>query len=506
MLAPVVAAGAKYLTICSFHSGGGYIKPWPSQVPGSECTKRDFYGELITRASQLGIKVIVYINCDPNVWTFRNGVWLYESKRNEKGWTSYVFDVVDELLDRYGSQISGFWFDGAADGYGNGRTGIWQDQGTIAYIHDRYPNCIVCVNPGMDTTIFEGYDVLYGEFTDATPSPSYNVPSAYLPTRLISTDLCCEVPVFIGNDYIYWAGQESPRMDTATVIKSMVCVAGNRSRWDTTLITNPKIDGSPPTAVNTQMSEIGTFMAWAGESIYNTVAGGYIGGFCNDSSYVVTTKNGNTHYLHVLTKPTSDNFITVTNNGIQAARVINLNTGAVASFTQNGTSITINNSSWDSSDTIFKVIPTTNVSLGKTATGSITVQNPGYITDGQWNNSGDYAAQEVGVQWIKLDFGQSYNINEVDVWHYYGDGRTYHDVIVQLSNVADFSSGVTTVFNNDTDNSAGQSTGSDSEYSETSSGKVITFSPVNARYVRLWANGSTANQYNHYVEVSVWSN
>src|SRR6185369_13807513 len=97
-----------------------------------------------------------------------------------------------------------------------------------------------------------------------------------------------------------------------------------------------------------------------------------------------------------------------------------------------------------------------------------------------------------GAQWIQLDLGQAVPITRIVVWHYFGDGRTYHDVIVQLSSVADFST-KTTVFNNDGDNSAGQGTGAQAEYAESSGGKALPFGAVTARYVRLWTNGSTAN-------------
>jgi len=75
---------------------------------------------------------------------------------------------------------------------------------------------------------------------------------------------------------------------------------------------------------------------------------------------------------------------------------------------------------------------------------------------------------------------------------------------VQVSNDATYASGVTTVFSNDTNNSAGQGIGGNAEYAETSLGKDIAFPAVSARYVRLWTNGSTANVDNHYVEVEVF--
>jgi RHS repeat-associated protein len=94
-------------------------------------------------------------------------------------------------------------------------------------------------------------------------------------------------------------------------------------------------------------------------------------------------------------------------------------------------------------------------------------------------------------------------ITQIKLWHYYGDSRKYHDVIVQVSNDPDFSKGVTTVYNNDTENSAGRGAGTDSEYSETSSGKTISVNSIKARYVRIYSNGSTANTCNHYVEAQV---
>src|SRR5688572_12257346 len=145
----------------------------------------------------------------------------------------------------------------------------------------------------------------------------------------------------------------------------------------------------------------------------------------------------------------------------------------------------------------------TNLAAGRAATGSIAITSPGFITDGE-KGGANFAGLEVGPQWIQLDLGQSYNLTSVKLWHYFADARTYRDVIVQLSNVADFSSR-TTVFNNDTNNSAGQGTGAQAEYAESSAGREIVFSAVSARYVRLWTNGSSANGYNHYVEVEVYA-
>jgi hypothetical protein len=144
-----------------------------------------------------------------------------------------------------------------------------------------------------------------------------------------------------------------------------------------------------------------------------------------------------------------------------------------------------------------------NVAAGKAASGSVAITNPAFITNGD-KNTANYAGLDVGRQWVQLDLGQSYGLNRVRLWHYFGDGRSYHDVIVQLSNDASFATR-TTVFNNDADNSSGQGAGTQAEYAETSAGRDITFTAVSARYVRLWSNGSSANTYNHYVEVEAYT-
>ncbi len=137
-----------------------------------------------------------------------------------------------------------------------------------------------------------------------------------------------------------------------------------------------------------------------------------------------------------------------------------------------------------------------------THTGSAE-NDPARVTDGFYSNKHAYfGIHESGLQHIQIDFGAEYDVSKINMWKY--PDRTYHDVIIQLSTTEDFSSGVTTVFNNDTDNSAGLGVGSDLEFMETVSGKELTFAPVLARYLRLYSNESTVNAYNHWIEVQAF--
>ena len=80
----------------------------------------------------------------------------------------------------------------------------------------------------------------------------------------------------------------------------------------------------------------------------------------------------------------------------------------------------------------------------------------------------------------------------------------YHDVVVQVSDDPEFKTSVTTLYNNDHDNSSGLGAGKDMSYVETSEGRLIDAKGVRARHVRLYSNGNTTSELNHYVEVEVF--
>jgi len=130
------------------------------------------------------------------------------------------------------------------------------------------------------------------------------------------------------------------------------------------------------------------------------------------------------------------------------------------------------------------------------------------ITDGD-KEAADGSYVELGpfVQHVTVDLEKECEIVAVIVWHYHKQPRVYFDVVAQISNDPDFITGVTTVFNNDIDNSAGLGIGKNMHYTETSEGELIdclSQGTPKGRYVRLYSNGNTSNDLNHYIEIDVY--
>jgi len=148
---------------------------------------------------------------------------------------------------------------------------------------------------------------------------------------------------------------------------------------------------------------------------------------------------------------------------------------------------------------------TTNVALKKPVRGSSEPFNVELkvITDGNKEADG-YVELGPGRQYVQIDLGAECNIYAVVIWHYHQQPRVYHDVVVQVSSDQDFITGAKTVFNNDYDNSAGLGLGEGLERIETNEGHLIDSKGVKGRYVRLYSNGNTTDDFNHYTEVEVY--
>lgn len=127
------------------------------------------------------------------------------------------------------------------------------------------------------------------------------------------------------------------------------------------------------------------------------------------------------------------------------------------------------------------------------------------VTDGDKESEEGYFVELAqGLQWVQIDLEEPAKLYGFGVWHFHTQKRAYVDMVIQVSNDPTFKSGVTTIYNNDHDGSAGFGVGKDMAYIETNKGKLIDAKQATGRYVRLYSDGNTSNEMNHYVEVEVF--
>src|SRR5688572_4920737 len=113
--------GASYIVLATFHSRLGYARPWPSRIPGSCATRRDFLGELIAAGIEQDVRVILYMTDDPQ-WHMEQGVETLDSAAysafkgeevdltTREGFGQFSYDLFFEVMQGY-PDLAGFWID-----------------------------------------------------------------------------------------------------------------------------------------------------------------------------------------------------------------------------------------------------------------------------------------------------------------------------------------------------------------------------------------------------------
>lgn len=160
---------------------------------------------------------------------------------------------------------------------------------------------------------------------------------------------------------------------------------------------------------------------------------------------------------------------------------------------------------------VLPMVPkgTVNLALKKPVTSSVPQPFSGefsQITDGvNAAKPGNTVEIKPRFQWVQIDLGATSELSYILVWHFHEVAVVFRDVVVQVSNDPTFATGVTTLFNNDWDNTGKLGEGKDLEYVESNEGKLISAKKTKARYVRLYSRGSTfTDPLNRYTEVEVY--
>jgi alpha-L-fucosidase len=363
----------QYLVLATFHSRLGYARPWPSAIPGSCRTSRDFLGETIAASKAAGMRTILYMTDDPQWWNegLSSGQsWLNSSAfsayaghsvdlTTRAGFGEYSYDLFFEVMNRY-PDLGGFWIDNDNQ--------YWLDHQLYEQVYQQRPNYTIS-NNNEDTPVM---DMISNEQKTGM-TPSYDYPQAVYTAapRLIEADY--KLP----SSGAWWYDGSNSTVDYKLTLGRMFANAGSsvKSLMAETAMVNGKF---PSNQVNFNNFANG-YLDQIWESLGGTEGGGYMygglkPGAWNSGAYGFTTiskTNPDLHYIHVVDRP-SGSTLSLRDNAYRVSSVTNLRTGAAVSFTQSGGTLTLSGiSSWDTYDTVFKV--TTNGRAGIIPSSSYTM-------------------------------------------------------------------------------------------------------------------------------------
>ena len=365
---------AQYLVLATFHSRLGYARPWPSQIPGSCSTKRDFLGETIVAAKAKGLHVLLYMTDDPK-W-FWEGLqpatpapdpndltrpsWFdsaaYSAYKGQAvnlntrpGFGQFSYDNFFEVMHRY-PDLGGFWIDNLNQ--------YWLDNHLFEQVRALRPEMLLS-NNNEDTPLFD--TVSNEQKTGMTPPYDYNSALWTSMPRLTESDY--KLPTK-GN---WWYDGDQPghagsaEVDYKLSIGRLISNVGASSKALEAETSKENGDFPPnQAAFNDFMS---SYLTPIWESVSGVEGGGYMfgglkPGAWNDGAYGFTTiskTDPDLHYIHVIDPPTT-NTLRVRDNGYNIKRVTDVRTGQKFHFRQSAGTVTIEGvTNWDPYDTVLRV-------------------------------------------------------------------------------------------------------------------------------------------------------
>ena len=118
--------------------------------------------------------------------------------------------------------------------------------------------------------------------------------------------------------------------------------------------------------------------------------------------------------------------------------------------------------------------------------------------------------------YFQIDLGDVFKLEQINMWRYFTDGRTYQDTMIVASKDASFDANDTVLYSTVSDAkyaynllSADKLANPDTAYAETSAGKTFAANETEARYIRIYMRGSvkadgTKHGGNHICEAEVY--
>lgn len=337
-------AGMKYAVLTARHHDGFAL----FDDPGSEFTSvktaahRDFVADYVRAVRAAGLRVGLYYS--PLDWRFPGYVLPDIQRKSAEAMRAQYHRQMDLLLRNYGA-LDVLWFDGGEMDWlsfgGDWKIAAWQKRApnehyrggfdwqhatVYAQLRALQPQTIVNGRADMpeDFHAREG-DGALGDFDDQHP-----------------WELCTTIVNGA------WGWQPNAEVKSLAHLVQLLVKAAGR---DGNLLLNvgPRPDGTIDPAQAERLREIGAWLRKNGESIYGTRGGPFL-----PAAYGVSTRRGNTIYLHILNWPAER--LRLPALPAKVVRATRLD-GAATNFVQDETSLVLSvpAEARDAIDTIVKL-------------------------------------------------------------------------------------------------------------------------------------------------------
>jgi alpha-L-fucosidase len=255
----VKASGARYVIFLTKHHDGFCM--FDSQLTDYKVTNspfaRDVTAELAEAFREAGIRIF---------WYYSQPDWHHPDYRTERHsqYVEYLHGQIRELCTNYG-KIDGIWFDGLG-----GTAEDWDSPRLFEMIHALQPGAIINNRAGLPGD-FDTPEQRIGRFQLDRPWES-----------------CITM-----NPGWAWLGADKPVKTLKECLHLLIRCAGGGGNL--ALDTGPMADGRIDPRQAQRYREMGVWLAKYGKSVYGTTGGPYKPG-----RWGVSTRNGNTVWLHVL--------------------------------------------------------------------------------------------------------------------------------------------------------------------------------------------------------------
>lgn len=255
----VKESGARYVIFLTKHHDGFCM--YDSRLTDYKVTNspfgRDVTAELAGAFREAGIRIF---------WYYSQPDWYHPDYRTERHsrYIEYLHGQIRELCTNYG-KIDGIWFDGLG-----GTAEGWDSPRLFELIHSLQPGAIINNRAGLPGDL-DTPEQRIGRFEIDRPWES------------------C---ITMSRGWA-WLGADKPVKTLKQCLHLLVRCAGGGGNL--ALDTGPMPDGRIDPRQAQRYREMGGWLAKYGESIYETTGGPY-----KPSRWGVSTRKGNTVYLHVL--------------------------------------------------------------------------------------------------------------------------------------------------------------------------------------------------------------